>query len=197
MNMHPTLLHRPMLDESVTARLRAVALRLRGYVLLEGVAWVIGFLFAAAVIQFTLDYGTRGLQWSMRAALLAVILGSPLDSVATDHLPAARTGRTCGDGEPDRAALPGAFVAARIRRAVLAGGRRLGGDELPGPGGIRGVVGRSPGAQPRFQHRARSAPLTTSGVRRRRSTGGDTRHHLGDAGGYATLVRPQRASSRR
>jgi hypothetical protein len=55
--------------------LRAVALRLRGYVLLEGVAWVIGFLFSAAVIQFTLDYGTRGLQWSMRAALLAMILG--------------------------------------------------------------------------------------------------------------------------
>lgn len=59
----------------MTSRLRAVALRLRGYVLLEGVAWVIGFLFAAAVIQFTLDYGTRGLRWSMRAALLAVILG--------------------------------------------------------------------------------------------------------------------------
>jgi len=65
---------RPGLDESVTARLRAVAMRLRGYVLLEGVAWVIGFLFAAAVIQFALDYGTRGLRWSMRAALLAVIL---------------------------------------------------------------------------------------------------------------------------
>src|SRR3990172_3359716 len=67
--------HRPRLDDAVTARLRAVALRLRGYVLLEGVAWVIGFLFATAVIQFTLDYGTRGLRWSMRAALLAVILG--------------------------------------------------------------------------------------------------------------------------
>ena len=67
--------HRPQLDDTVSARLRALALRLRGYVLLEGVAWVIGFLFAAAVIQFALDYGTRGLRWSMRAALLAVILG--------------------------------------------------------------------------------------------------------------------------
>lgn len=67
--------HPPRLDDTVTARLRAVALRLRGYVLLDGVAWVIGFLFAAGVIQFTLDYGTRGLRWSMRAALLAVILG--------------------------------------------------------------------------------------------------------------------------
>jgi len=63
------------LDDTVTERLRAVAFRLRGYVLLEGVAWVIGFLFAAAVIQFALDYGTRGLRWSMRAALLAMILG--------------------------------------------------------------------------------------------------------------------------
>jgi len=70
--------HRPRLDDTVTARLYAVALRLRGYVLLEGVAWVIGFLFAAAVIQFTLDYGSRGLRWSMRAALLAVILGGAL-----------------------------------------------------------------------------------------------------------------------
>lgn len=69
---------RPRLDESVTARLRALALRLRGYVLLEGVAWVIGFLFTAAAIQFTLDYGTRGLRWSMRAALLAVILTGAL-----------------------------------------------------------------------------------------------------------------------
>lgn len=75
MKMRPSLLHLPTLDEALTARLRAVALCLRGYVLLEGVAWVIGFLFSAAVIQFSLDYGTRGLRWSMRAALLAVILG--------------------------------------------------------------------------------------------------------------------------
>ena len=66
--------HRPTLDESVTARLRAVAARLRGYVLLEGVAWVIGFLFVAAVVQFSLDYGTRGLRWSMRASLSALIV---------------------------------------------------------------------------------------------------------------------------
>lgn len=64
----------PTIDASVTTRLRGVARRLRGFVLLEGVAWVIGFLFAAAVIQFALDYGTRGLRWSMRATLLALIL---------------------------------------------------------------------------------------------------------------------------
>ncbi len=67
--------HPPRLDDAVTSRLRAVAQRLRGYVLLEGIAWAIGFLFAAVAIQFTLDYGTRGLQWSMRATLLALILG--------------------------------------------------------------------------------------------------------------------------
>ncbi|MFH1110206.1 MAG: hypothetical protein V1790_13585 [Planctomycetota bacterium] len=66
--------HRPTLDESVAARLRALAARLRGYVLVEGIAWVIGFLFVAAVIQFALDYGTRGLRWSMRASLSALIV---------------------------------------------------------------------------------------------------------------------------
>ncbi len=69
---------RPGLDDSVTARLRAVAVRLRGYVLLEGIAYVIGFLFAAALIQFALDYGSRGMRWSMRAALLGVILAMAL-----------------------------------------------------------------------------------------------------------------------
>ncbi len=74
MNTASALVHRPSLDESVSARLRALAARLRGYVLLEGVAWVIGFLFVAAVIQFSLDYGTRGLRWSMRASLSAIIV---------------------------------------------------------------------------------------------------------------------------
>ncbi len=74
MNTASAIVHRPALDESVTARLRALAARLRGYVLVEGIAWVIGFLFVAAVIQFSLDYGTRGLRWSMRATLSALIV---------------------------------------------------------------------------------------------------------------------------
>ena len=61
------------LDASVESRLRAVAGRLRRYVLTEGVAAVVVFLVAAAAIQFLLDYGTRGLEWSMRAALSGAI----------------------------------------------------------------------------------------------------------------------------
>jgi hypothetical protein len=61
------------LDPSLAGQLRRVARRLRGYVLLEGVAWFVSFLLLAALAQFVLDYGTRGLQWSMRAALLAAL----------------------------------------------------------------------------------------------------------------------------
>ena len=61
------------LDASVTERLRAAARRLRRYVLIEGLAWVLGFLVTAVLLQFALDYGTRGLRWSIRAALLALI----------------------------------------------------------------------------------------------------------------------------
>lgn len=41
----------PALDASVSARLRGVAMRLRCYVLLEGLACVIVFLFAAPLID--------------------------------------------------------------------------------------------------------------------------------------------------
>ena len=66
--------HRPALDGALKARLRRLAGRLRGYVLVEGLARLMAFLMAAAVVQFVLDYGVRGLQWSMRAALLIVVL---------------------------------------------------------------------------------------------------------------------------
>ncbi len=61
------------LDVSLAKRLRAVGSRLRGYVLIEGTAWVAGFLVAGFLIQGTLDYAARGLRWSMRATLLALI----------------------------------------------------------------------------------------------------------------------------
>lgn len=66
------------LDASVTARLRAAAARLRGYVLVEGMAWVVSFLLASASLQFLIDYGTRGLRWSMRAAMLGLIVAGVL-----------------------------------------------------------------------------------------------------------------------
>jgi len=67
----------PPLDSSLTQRLRAIALRLRGYVVLEGAAHVVAFLVACAAVQLFLDYSTRGLEWSMRAVLLGlVILGA-------------------------------------------------------------------------------------------------------------------------
>jgi len=64
----------PTLDPLIGRRLRAVVARLRGYVLIEGLAWTCGFLLAAAAAQFLFDYGTRGLRWSIRAALLGMIL---------------------------------------------------------------------------------------------------------------------------
>ncbi len=64
----------PMLDAVLTARLRGVAARLRWYVLIEGVAWVVGFFLLASLVQFTVDYWSRGLRWSMRAAMLGLVL---------------------------------------------------------------------------------------------------------------------------
>jgi len=64
----------PTLDASVIGRLRAVAARLRRYVLIEGIAWVVVFLLLAAAVQLSVDYGTQGLQWSMRAAMLGLIV---------------------------------------------------------------------------------------------------------------------------
>ena len=64
----------PALDESIHRRLRAVAARLRRYVLIEGIAWVVAFLFASSLIQLAIDSSARGLRWSMRAAILLVIL---------------------------------------------------------------------------------------------------------------------------
>lgn len=65
----------PTLDAGLSARLGSVAVRLRWFVFLEGLAWVVGFLLAALLVQFALDFGLRGLRWSMRAASLVAILG--------------------------------------------------------------------------------------------------------------------------
>ncbi|MCH7839740.1 MAG: hypothetical protein IID38_05840, partial [Planctomycetes bacterium] len=62
------------LDPLVGSRLRQVARRLRGYVLIEGVARFTAFMLAAAGLQLLLDYGSRGLRLSMRAALLGVLV---------------------------------------------------------------------------------------------------------------------------
>ncbi len=71
---HPSRGVGAVLDASVTSRLRMVATRLRGYLLIEGVAWVLGFLLVSSFVQFLIDYSSRGLRWSMRAALLAAII---------------------------------------------------------------------------------------------------------------------------
>lgn len=64
----------PPLDASLTVRLQSVAHRIRRYVALEGVAWLAAFLLVSALVQFAIDYGTRGLRLSIRAALLAIVL---------------------------------------------------------------------------------------------------------------------------
>ncbi len=73
----------PALDASVTRRLKAVAVRLRGYVWLEGVARLLVFLFATCGAGFLLDYGSHGLRWSMRAALLGMIVVGALRVIWT------------------------------------------------------------------------------------------------------------------
>jgi len=62
------------LDSTVRARLRGVAHRLRRYVLIDGMAWIAGFLLCGACVQLLLDHASRGMRWSMRAALLGVIV---------------------------------------------------------------------------------------------------------------------------
>ncbi|MHC4695126.1 MAG: hypothetical protein ACYTFA_00105 [Planctomycetota bacterium] len=62
------------LDASLTKRLRTIVSRLRGYVLIEGIAWVVGFILAGFLIQGSLDFAARGMRWSMRAALLGLIV---------------------------------------------------------------------------------------------------------------------------
>lgn len=62
------------LDESLSRRLAGLARRLRGYLVMQGVARLAAFLVLAALLQFALDYGLRGMRWSMRATLLAVLI---------------------------------------------------------------------------------------------------------------------------
>ncbi len=66
------------LDSSVRARLRSVAHRLRRHVLIDGMAWIMGFSLCGACVQLSLDYASRGMRWSMRAALLGVIVAFAL-----------------------------------------------------------------------------------------------------------------------
>lgn len=64
----------PTLDHAVAGRLRSLALRLRAALVMEGAAWTGALLVGAALVQFALDYGARGLRWSMRATLLALVV---------------------------------------------------------------------------------------------------------------------------
>jgi len=66
------------LDATVRTRLRGVAHRLRRYVLIDGMAWIAGFLLCSASVQLLLDYAARGMRWSMRAALLGMIVAYAL-----------------------------------------------------------------------------------------------------------------------
>ena len=62
-----------VLDAHLVSRLKGVSARLRRFLLLDGAAVVLGFLLVACLVQLSLDYGLRGLRWSMRLALLLVI----------------------------------------------------------------------------------------------------------------------------
>lgn len=66
------------MDAVLRARMRGVAHRLRRFVLIEGLAWIVGFLLCGAVTQFLLDYWSRGMRRSMRAALLVAIIAYAL-----------------------------------------------------------------------------------------------------------------------
>lgn len=62
------------IDPSIIARLNRVATRLRSFVLVEGVAWVLGVALIACSAQLFIDYMSHGLQRSMRVAMTALIL---------------------------------------------------------------------------------------------------------------------------
>lgn len=62
------------LEPRLVSRLRAVASRIRWFVLIEGLGWVALYLLAAMFAQFLLDYSTHGVRWSIRAAVLTLIV---------------------------------------------------------------------------------------------------------------------------
>ena len=62
------------LDAALSSRLGALAGRLRGYLVMQGVARLAAFLLLGALLQFAVDYGVRGMRWSMRATLLAMLV---------------------------------------------------------------------------------------------------------------------------
>ncbi len=62
------------LPASVEHRLSGLAARLRRLVLIEGVAWLVGFVLVALAVQFLLDYSTNGLRKSIRLALMMVVV---------------------------------------------------------------------------------------------------------------------------
>lgn len=62
------------LDATLVDRLSGLASKLRGYLLLQGLARLVAFLVLAGLIQFALDFGVRGLRWSIRAALLGLVV---------------------------------------------------------------------------------------------------------------------------
>ncbi len=63
----------PALGESVGRRLRTLAFRLRAFVVLEGVAWVLGLALALGLCQLAIDFNFH-LQWSIRATLTGAIV---------------------------------------------------------------------------------------------------------------------------
>jgi len=71
MNPRPAFV--PRLDDSVSVRLAGVTRRLKRLIVIEGIGWLSSCVLVSTLIQFLLDYSTRGLQWSMRAALLALL----------------------------------------------------------------------------------------------------------------------------
>lgn len=68
----------PALDASLTDRLAGLVRRIRSHLLIQGVARIAAFMVLAALVQFALDYGVRGMRWSMRAALLGVVIAATL-----------------------------------------------------------------------------------------------------------------------
>ncbi|RME41216.1 MAG: hypothetical protein D6788_01700, partial [Planctomycetota bacterium] len=62
------------LDGRVTDRLRRLMRRVRACVLMEGLARGLAFLLAGCLVEFCIDYFTRGVRWSIRAAMMIALL---------------------------------------------------------------------------------------------------------------------------
>ena len=71
---NPSTVKPAILDQTLTRRLLSIALRVRRCIWLEGLAWLLAFVLSACLLDLAIDYGAGGIRWSIRLALLLVMV---------------------------------------------------------------------------------------------------------------------------